>query len=54
MKNCNQTIIIPGTFPRPAKCQGILYTWGTGPDEVTECPACGAKWSRDGKEDMTI
>jgi hypothetical protein len=48
---CNQTIIIPGTFPRPARCQGQLYTYGTGPDEVTKCQECGSVWSHDSKEE---
>ena len=48
---CNQTIIIPGTFPRPAKCQGQLFTYGTGPDEVTKCQECGSVWSHDSKEE---
>jgi len=47
---CNQTIIIPGTFPRPARCQGQLYTYGSGPDLVLRCVECGSQWTMDGKE----
>ncbi len=49
-----QTVIIPGTFPRPARCQGQLYTYGTGPDEVTQCPECGAVWSMDKFDKVTV
>jgi predicted Zn-ribbon and HTH transcriptional regulator len=49
---CNQPILIHGTFPRPAKCDGILYEFGTGPDAVRKCPKCKCQWTLDGKEEV--